>query len=353
MSGTWRRCCGLAVLGLLWAGGCSRPAPSEENVVRDVAKRGPLQVTVEARPRQVWLGDPIEITVQAIAPEDYVVRLPESADFGNLNVHVTDAPDSRPAPEGGREWRRTFVLESTTSGTLTLPPLGVKYGRLPAEPGTNSELERELTAEPLKVEVRSALTSQDSPAEPRDITGTELPPKTAWQSAHRPLLIGVVVALVLGGLALAWVFYRRRGLLVPPVAPEVWALRMLAVLEAEDLLSVERDQEFYFRLSETVRQYVERKFDLAAPDMTTEEFLQTLARDGSALPYDADRLRAFLESCDIVKYAALRPQPEDGAEALRSARAFVQETAAAAERMAQAHDLQQTMGGDEAEGRAA
>ena len=63
--------------------------------------------------------------------------------------------------------------------------------------------------------------------------------------------------------------------------------------------------------------------------MTTQEFLRTLARNRSALPYDPERLRAFLEACDIVKYAAYRPLPKDAEEAMRAARAFINATAIA------------------------
>ena len=78
-----------------------------------------------------------------------------------------------------------------------------------------------------------------------------------------------------------------------------------------------------------MRGYIERKFALAAPEMTTEEFLLTLARDRGALPYDSGRLRDFLEVCDLVKYAAVRPARDDAEQVLGTARAFVHATAAA------------------------
>jgi hypothetical protein len=116
----------------------------------------------------------------------------------------------------------------------------------------------------------------------------------------------------------------------PPILPEVWALRALAELASYDWVEYARVREYYYRLTEIVRSYVERKFGLAAPDRTTEEFLGMLARRRSALPYDAQRLRDFLEACDVVKYAALEPRREDADGALATARAFVHATAAAA-----------------------
>ncbi|RMF81630.1 MAG: hypothetical protein D6744_06940 [Planctomycetota bacterium] len=107
------------------------------------------------------------------------------------------------------------------------------------------------------------------------------------------------------------------------------AMRELAELSSGDHFERGAVREFYYRLSEIVRVYIERKFGLAAPEMTTEEFLVRLARDRSAVPYDADRLRAFLEECDRVKYAAYEPRREDGEQSISAARAFVDATAAA------------------------
>jgi hypothetical protein len=58
------------------------------------------------------------------------------------------------------------------------------------------------------------------------------------------------------------------------------------------------------------------------------------------LPYDALRLRVFMEACDLVKYAAFAPRSEDATDALLTARAFIHATAAvAAERARSTADM--------------
>jgi hypothetical protein len=321
--------------------GCRPSPPPPEDVLRHVSERGPLKLTVEVRPKQVWVGDPLTIAVQLHAPDDYAVELPTAADLGKLTVEGVESPDPRPAAEGGLDWRRQFRLVSYESGGLEIPPLVVKYARRTAA-DSQPALDSELASDTLKIEVRSALTTQDSPERPRDITGTLMPVPTLRDSVLRVLLVAAVGA---GGVAvllaawLAWRRWRRREL--PPVLPEVWALQSLAELERQEWLTGGRAREFYYRLSEIVRSYIEKKFALAAPEMTTEEFLGSLARDRTTLPYDADRLRVFLEACDLVKYAALMPQRDDAETILAAARTFVYETAAAAERAAQLARQQQ------------
>jgi hypothetical protein len=220
------------------------------------------------------------------------------------------------------------VIDTLTAGTLEIPPLLMKYGKKSAE-GAEPAFDNELALGTLKVEVRSALTSQDSMVAPRDITGARGPtpaPWTWWQVTMLVVWVGVALA---GAWTLidAWRKRVRRAARV--VRPEDWALAALGDLAKFDWIAAGEARELYYRLTEVVRGYVESKFGLRAPEMTTAEFLTALARNRSALPYDNDKLGQFLEACDMVKYAAVAPQREDADDALTTARAFVHSTAAA------------------------
>jgi len=318
---------GLLGMALLFSGACDRRRDTPESKATQTVERGPLKLTVEVGPREIQVGDQIRVDLTVQMPEDYVVQLPTAADLGELPARELPAPDPRPGPSG-LVWRRSFLIEPATSGPLEIPAMVVRYGRRSAVQ-TQPAMHGELVSEPLRLEVKSVLTQTDRPDRPRDITATlspPTPPLPAWQKC----LIAAAALGLLGGLYAAyWTARRRARRPPPPVLPEIWALRALAELAGDEWLKRQRVAEFYYRLTEIVRSYIERKFGLAAPEMTTEEFLSVLARDRRALPYDAERLRAFLEACDIVKYAALCPSREDAERALATARAFVHATAAA------------------------
>jgi hypothetical protein len=320
------------LLGAVLVTGCRQEAPPEPNSLTDTAERGPFKFTVEVTPKQVWIGDPITIRLRVETPEGQVVQFPSAGDFGELEVLQIEASDPRPGAEGGLVWQQTITATSYGSGVVEIPALVVKYAEKPADASTQPSVEHELAIGSLKIEVRSALTSQDSVLQPRDITGTLTPPDrplSAW--AWAAIVSSVMAAAALVVWLIVWLrrLARRPA---PPILPEVWALRELSLLEAASLAESWQPREFYYGLSEIVRVYIERKFSLAAPEMTTEEFLGALARDRGVLPYDAYKLREFLEACDLVKYAALQARPDDGQQALGIARAFVDATAAAAER---------------------
>ena len=330
-----RVCAAALLVGVVT--GCRRPAPATPEAALQTVERGPLRLTVAATPREPLVGDVVRVDVTFEAPEDYVAALPSEGDFGPLGARQVDSPDPRPGASG-LVWRRSFTLSPPVSGSLEIPALTAKYGRRSGPTDTHPAPESELVSESLKLEVRSALTQADDPSRPRDITGALLPPRPprpAWQWA----LLAAVILLATAGLWAAYRAWRRwSSRPPPPVLPEVWALRALSELAAYDWFAKDEFREYYYRLTEIVRSYVERKFCVAAPEMTTEEFLAMLARDRRTLPYDADRLRDFLEACDFVKYAALTPRRDDAEGALATARAFIHATAASASRPAAAGD---------------
>jgi hypothetical protein len=316
---------------LLFCGGCRPAAPATPAGLTAEAERGPYKFTVEISPKEAWVGDAITIKLRATTPEGQVVELPGAGDFGGLTILNVEKNDPKPAIDGGLVWEQTVAATADVSGAVDMPALTMKYGAQPAQADSPPIFDSELAVDAQKIEVRSALTSQDSVSSPRDITGVLTPgrrPLTAWEWAG---LVGGI--LLLGTLATLVTIWIRRVINrpPPPILPEVWALRQLSLLEAETLIAEWRPKGFYYGLSEIVRGYIEKKFRLAAPEMTTEEFLVALARDRRAVPYDAFTLREFMEACDLVKYAALEPVPADGQNALGRARSFVDATAAAAE----------------------
>jgi hypothetical protein len=131
----------------------------------------------------------------------------------------------------------------------------------------------------------------------------------------------LLTVVVIGGVAL-WFWMRRKKpeaaeIIVPPSPFEV-AMTALQQLKTQSL-PVEA---FYTQLSNIVRQYIEGRFALKAPERTTEEFLAE-----AALPEQHMKLlRPFLEECDLVKFARFTPGDSDRQRAFAAAEKFITET---------------------------
>lgn len=132
----------------------------------------------------------------------------------------------------------------------------------------------------------------------------------------RPIQVGFV-ALVAGAAGLAWWRWSRRPPAVPaPIAPPDPAVVARGRIEAAREW-IGEPRRYAGEVSDAVRHYLEDRFGLRAPERTTEEFLLDLSRRPTLDPRHQGPLAAFLEQCDLVKFAGWRPGAHelDGLEA--------------------------------------
>lgn len=159
---------------------------------------------------------------------------------------------------------------------------------------------------------------QPAPREP--VTGEmeveakkDLPP-FSWR------LVGYVVAALLvlagvGGLVTMGVKYLVRRVKEHRMSPIERAWVELDRLLKKGLPGRGRYKDFYVELTMVVRRYIQRKYGIRAPHLTTEEFLR------EAKP--SDELRRFLESADMVKFAGVEATPDMADAATDSARVYL------------------------------
>jgi hypothetical protein len=108
------------------------------------------------------------------------------------------------------------------------------------------------------------------------------------------------------------------------------ALEALAELEASPLLAHGQVKEYHIAASDILRTYVEERFRVEALEMTTREVLQGLADIGADASFRVG-LRNFLEACDMVKFAKVRPDAEASHAALELGRRIIVESVPAPE----------------------
>src|SRR5262245_8892956 len=80
-------------------------------------------------------------------------------------------------------------------------------------------------------------------------------------------------------------------------------------------------------VSDVVRSYLEERFDLHAPDRTTEEFLEEMRSTSILHPDHKALLEEFLSRCDLVKFARFEPTQDELKSLLDAALRFIDETA--------------------------
>jgi hypothetical protein len=141
----------------------------------------------------------------------------------------------------------------------------------------------------------------------------------------------VWVWLALGALVvafavfLAWRHWRKRRAQAPAVPPLPAHVRAKQKLhDALQLLG--QPKEFCIAVSDTLRWYLEERFEFRAPERTTEEFLYELQGTQLLTPDQKDALAVFLNRCDLVKFARYEPAEPELRDLHAAALRLVEET---------------------------
>lgn len=141
------------------------------------------------------------------------------------------------------------------------------------------------------------------------------------------LVAWILGALVVGALFTALVIYlirRSKRAPVPPPLPPAHVRARQKLQEALALIS--QPKPFCILVSDTIRLYLEERFDFHAPERTTEEFLYELQGTDLLSRDQKESLGGFLESCDLVKFAKYEPGEPELRDLHGSALRLIEET---------------------------
>ena len=159
----------------------------------------------------------------------------------------------------------------------------------------------------------------------------------------------VLLALLLGGLGVGayylWRWYEKnRKKEEEPVDPELLrpadevALEKLDAIKAQKIWKDGKVKEYQTELTDVVREYIGRRFDVQSTEKTSDETLRELepilvkgqgdkvqcTREEGKVLYD--RLKKMLQLADLVKFAKWHTTPDENESALSTAYEFVKET---------------------------
>jgi Domain of unknown function (DUF4381) len=198
----------------------------------------------------------------------------------------------------------------TVASASALTPAG---GYAPAAKG----LPRQTTltpAAPMPLPVHSAGEDIRDIRQPR-----RLPTPWVWV-----VVPAGVIALVVMWFALRWWIYHGKFF---QVRPHEIALQYLE--EVRPLLDPDHTREYCVEASKILRRYLEERFHVQAPQLTTEEFLHQMAESSEALPAPRRTLLAdFLQHYDLARFAGWYYCRPDLEAMHLSAVEFVRQTAA-------------------------
>lgn len=308
--------CALMVPALVLAAPAAPPRASQE------ARGSPITITTRLTPDPSRIADRLDLRVIAAYPAGYSVNLPAGLTLGEF--HVIEAVGSEPV-SSGEGFNKTFniALQVFETGALEIPPFALTYVDPEGQVHTV-----EVPSHPFEVE--SLIVNEPDPQR----RGSDEPISLDYPNTRAEKLIYFGGGTLVGALLAwwAWSLWGRREKeieLPPPVPAHVTAFEALDALEArrEELLDRGEFQDYYLRLTEILKGYLQGRFGVDALDRTTEELRRELelVRGGRALgELDVRELIRFLQDCDLVKFARFAPPLDEAHGALTEVRDIVE-----------------------------
>lgn len=299
-------------------------AQGEDDKLERIVERGPVTASVTITPGAPRIGDPISLQVEVSSAPDVEVFMPEFGQSMDRFTILDFAPREFTDEEGRTVAVQAYTLEAPRSGRLALPPLMIEFvdHRPDHEPAPEGEDAYEILTERIAFDVASVL--------PEDADADLVPPRgniEALPGDAPPWWVFVLLLLLLGAVGyVAWqrtAAWRERARVQSAYAA---ASGRLAALRRHPRNTPEEMEAFFVELSALVRRYVEERFRLRAPELTTEEFLQVASASPDLTDAHRGFLQDFLNMADQVKFARLVPSEEDADRLLAAAGRFLEET---------------------------
>lgn len=258
------------------------------------------QVSVEARidSIEMFIGEQVHVTLTVTAGDKANVAFPvfKPQQMVTPGVEVlSSTPTTKEAIDNGKaNYSRVYTLTSFDGKLYYLPPFAVTVDG-------KQYKSKSLALKVVEVPVDTA--NVDKFFGPKDVQDNPF----SWHDWSLPFWMSVLM-LVLG--ALAYYLYVRLRTGKPVIAhirvvkkllPHQKAMKAIEHIKEDKMVQSEDQKEYYTRLTEALRKYIEERYGFRAMEMTSSEIISRLmsVADEKSL----DELRVLFQTADLVKFA--------------------------------------------------
>lgn len=265
---------------------------------------GPVKATVTLSPSEPVIGDEIELQIVVATVKDIEVLMPEFGEALERYSILDFVPQQQIDASGKTVLTQKYTLQPFLSGEQSIPPILIEFidHRPGSQPSPDDFDAYELLTERIDFSVQSVVPDSASDELRPPLGELELPTtmsgRTKWF-----ILAGVLLGVATIIAALLFASRLRTGILKRN-AYEIAKQKLDRLLRDRNsdspTLSIEQ---FYIEISALVRQYLENRFEVRAPELTTDEFLQLAAAESELSAEHQQLLGEFLSQADLVKFA--------------------------------------------------
>ncbi len=284
------------------------------------------QVTVKASidSTHILIGDQLKLLLEIEKPKDLEVEFPQVPDTFSSHIEVVNRSkiDTIKLDSKVREKLiQSFYITSFDSGIHQIPSFffKLKDGKMLDSAATLA----------LAFEVHTMKI--DTTKGPVDIKIPYSAPVTLKEVT--PYILGIILIAAILFFIFYYIKWKKKNvpIFVRPEKPadpaHVIALRELDRIKTQKLWQQEKLKQYYSEVADTIRTYIERRFDVPAMEFTSAETIGTFRQNKKMVDESSlDQLQHILSLADLVKFAKYTPLPDDNNQTLMNAYFFVNQT---------------------------
>ena len=266
---------------------------------------------------QVTIGDPIHWITHVDTTSSVTVKFPQYTEtLEELEIKTIVYP--KPKKISPHYYRHSQIIDlvTFTPGSYIIPSQNIQI-LSPHHPP------QKRTTPPLYITVNSVSENHPSPNTIKDI----VPPIHPPFNIHPALYVLVLILII---CFISTLIYLKKTSPQPvpplPLTPYEKAKKELASIQTLNLIQHNKEKEFYYRVSQCLRAYLEDTFNIHAPEKTTEECIEILQKTTQLTTEENHTLHQYLRHCDLVKYAQLSVSESDCQTLIQTTESFLDQT---------------------------
>ena len=269
-------------------------------------------VEVKIEPIEMMIGEQAQVTVTVQAPEGAKVEMPtfqpRQQIVAGVEVIATQRTDDRTL---------LLTLTSFDGNLYYLPPFKVKVNGKTVE-------SKSLALKVVEVEVDT--TKLDKFFGPKDVQDNPF----QWSDWKLSFWLSILILVL---WAVAYYLYLRlrdnkpiiaRIKIVKRLLPHQKAMKEIEQIKADKMVASEDQKEYYTKLTDTLRKYIEERYGFSAMEMTSSEIIARLTSSGDQ--QSLDELRRLFMTADLVKFAKYSTMINENDANLVNAIDFINQT---------------------------
>ena len=270
----------------------------------------------------LYIGDQTDLHLRATCEASLQVQMPLLEEQLIPGIEIVDRTmiDTTILKDGRVQYNQYLTLTSFADSLFYIAPLPFVSGH------------DTVWSEPLTLNVVQPFEMDSTDLAITDIKGIYKAPIWWWGILRWVLLAIAIVGIGIGGYYLITYLKKRTSheevaAAAEPLRPaEEVALEKLDIIREQKIWQTGQVKEYHTQLTDVVREYIDRRFDVSSTEQTSDETLRAMRQPLKEQKDLYEQLRKMLTLADLVKFAKWTTTPDENELSLRSAYAFVKET---------------------------